>query len=69
MFKLLIILVSMILLNSCSLLIHSKKGDFEQCIIKMREADIAPLKALKICEKIHNIDKDLAEEDALTKDN
>lgn len=57
-----------ILLGGCAPL-AIKKARYEDCIVKMREADVPPLKALKICEKIHDKDnKDLKTEEELAKE-
>lgn len=58
----------LILFSSCSAM-TMKKIRYEDCIVKLREAEVPPLKALKICEKIHDRDgKDLATEEQLAKE-
>jgi len=46
-----------------------RKMQYEDCIVKMRNSEVPPLKALKICEKIHDRDgRDLVTEEQLEKE-
>jgi len=65
-----IVILSLVslMLSGCSAMMF-RKMQYEDCIVKMRNSEVPPLKALKICEKIHDRDgRDLVTEEQLEKE-